>query len=90
MARTTGTQSVADLIAAGRLQVGEKLVLRRRSKPDTAATLTADGALLVGTTTYATPSAAAKGITGANTQGWTRWHVTRLDMTLSEVRNTSD
>lgn len=88
MARTTGTASVTDLIEAGLLEAGEQLVLRQRNKPDTVAQLTEAGALRIGNTTYATPSAAAKGVTGAKAaQGWTRWHVVRTDTTLGELRN---
>ncbi len=92
MGRTTGTASVADLIQRGLLRVGDRLILRRRNKPNTEAVLTSDSSLRVGRDTYSSPSAAAKAVLGGKpAQGWDRWHVVRLDnVTLATVRKALD
>lgn len=92
MGRTTGTASLADLIRRGLLEVGDRLVLRQRNKPDTIGTLVEDGSIVVGDQTYTSPSAAARGVTRAKAaQGWTRWRVARLNSaTLDEVRSQLD
>lgn len=89
MARTTGTTSLKDLMQMKTLEIGETLVLRRRSAPPIEATLEADGRLRVGGDVYATPSTAAKRALGVRAvDGWLRWRVPRLgDRTLADLRS---
>lgn len=89
MARTTGTASLADLIREGKLKVGEKLVMNRRSRPSIEGTLERDGTIRVGGKGYSSPSTAAKHALGVNSvDGWLRWRVPRLGQkTLNEVRS---
>lgn len=90
MARTTGTTSVADLIRSGVLKSGDKLVIRRRSAPPIEAILEPDGTIKVGSTSFATPSGAAKqALDVGSVDGWLRWRVPRLsDRSLAELRET--
>lgn len=89
MARTTGTASLADLLANGTLKAGERLVINRRSAAGIEGTLQRDGSIKVGTTTHKTPSAAARaGLQSQAADGWLRWRVPRLGgKTLAELRN---
>ncbi len=89
MARTVGTASLADLIERGVLKPREKLVIRRRSKPEVAASLKKDGKIKVGDLEFSTPTAAAKEALAVDSvDGWVRWRVPRLDdETLAEVRD---
>lgn len=91
MARTVGTESVADLVKRGALKEGEDLILRRRSKPTITGTITRDGSIRMGKTVYPTPSAAARTALGAQSaDGWIRWRVPRLhNATLAEVRDSN-
>lgn len=88
MARTTGTESLRDLVDRGALQANEELVVRRKSKPPIVGSLTSRGTIKVGNREYETPTLAAKEelhIRSAN--GWQRWRVPRLDdATLEDVR----
>jgi Restriction Enzyme Adenine Methylase Associated len=88
MARTTGTASVADLIGAGVLRRGEKLVVRRRSARPIEATVVADGSITVDGMSFSTPSRAAKhALAVGSVDGWLRWRVPRLgDRSLAELR----
>jgi hypothetical protein len=89
MAKTTGTASLVDLLAAGTLMNGEELAIRRRSKPAVIGVLLADGTITVGDQNFKTPSGAAREALGVETiDGWRRWRVIRLgDKTLDELRN---
>lgn len=88
MARTTGTASLADLLAAGKLKAGETLVMRRRSAPPIEATIERDGRIRAGREVFATPSGAAKRLMDVRAvDGWLRWRVPRLGYrSLAEVR----
>jgi hypothetical protein len=89
MARTTGKQSLADLVSRGILKAGEPLVIHRRSAPDIQATLNKDGALLMAGELYGSPSAAAReALQVGAVDGWLKWRVARLDdRTLADVRD---
>lgn len=89
MARTVGTESLADLIERGALTANEPLIIRRRSKRAIEGKLAADGSIRVGDRTYATPSGAACAVLDVGSvDGWIRWRVPRLqDATLAEVRD---
>lgn len=91
MARTTGTESIRDLIADGRLKPDEKLVINRRSAAPINGTLDGHGNVIVNGKPYTTPSGAAKAALSAQSaDGWIRWRVPRLDgKTLDEIRRGS-
>lgn len=61
---------LSDLLSAGRLQAAMLLYPRRKKYADSVATLLPDGRLDVGGKIFASPSEAAKTITGANENGW--------------------
>lgn len=89
MARTTGTASLADLLADGVLHAGDELELRRRSAPAVTCRLLNGGALEVAGEIVPTPSRAAQLAIGDGrpADGWKRWHVVRLGgRTIEEVR----
>jgi hypothetical protein len=89
MARTTGTASLADLVRAGILNKGERLVLNRRSAPSIEGVLQADGTILVGREQSKSPSEAArKALSVGTVDGWLRWRVPRLANTnLATLRD---
>jgi hypothetical protein len=88
MARTVGTESLADLIRRGALQPDERLIVRRRSAPPVEGTLLANGTIRIRQRTFPTPTMAAKyALEVGSVDGWIRWRVPRLDnATLAEVR----
>lgn len=88
MARTTGTESLRELIADGRLNPNEKLVINRRSATPINGTLDSNGNVIVDGKQYVTPSGAAKAVLNAKSaDGWIRWRVPRLSgKTLDEIR----
>lgn len=61
---------LSDLISAGWLEAGKALFARPRKFADVVATLLPDGRLDIGSVVYATPSEAAKAVTGHPTNGW--------------------
>lgn len=90
MARTTGTTSLVDLLEAGKLQAGERLVLNRLSAPNIDGVLEADGTIIVGEVASRSPSEAARKALnlGQPIDGWARWRVVRLGgITLASVRD---
>ncbi len=89
MARTIGTRSLQDLLRAGRLETGERLVIVRRNAPDIAAVLQGDGTIRLGRETFASPTGAAKeALNVGSIDGWIRWRVPRLGgRSLADVRN---
>lgn len=91
MARTTGTQSLVELIRQGQLMAGETMRIRRRSARPIEGRLDADGSICVGGRSFATPSAAARdALNLRSADGWLRWHVPRLgDRSLAEIREGS-
>lgn len=91
MASTTGTESLLELIADGRLDPNEKLVINRRSAAPINGTLDRNGNVIVNGKLYATPSGAAKAALNAKSaDGWIRWRVPRLSgKTLDEIRRGS-
>jgi hypothetical protein len=88
MARTTGTASLADLIRSGVLHEGDQIEIRRRSAPAIVATLSADGSIILGRTSFRTPTAAAKeALNVGSIDGWIRWRVPRLGgKSLADLR----
>lgn len=64
---------VADLISAGLLNGGATLYARRQRVADRVATVLSDGSIDVNGTSYATPSGAARAITGKHDNGWWFW-----------------
>lgn len=89
MARTTGTANLRDLIGAGLLCPGSKLVIRRRSSESAIGLLLDDGWIDVGGERYPTPSAAARFALGVSSaDGWLRWRLPEPDgRTLAEIRD---
>jgi hypothetical protein len=61
---------LSDLLSAGYLQPGLPLFPRRKKLAGSVATLLPDGRLDVGGTVYASPSEAAKAISGGTINGW--------------------
>ena len=86
----TGTTSVADLVDAGVLVVGDELKIKSMKYGTMTATVTAEGHIRFGGIGYLTPTAAAKAaLRISNVDGWIRWRPTRLDgWTLAELRQT--
>ena len=73
--RTKFGVSIADLIAAGRLKVGESLAFTYPGL-SASASIQSDGRLLVDTVVYETLSAAAGALRGGPTNGWAYWAIT--------------
>jgi hypothetical protein len=89
VARTVGTASLVDLLRAGVLKSGERLVINRQSAPSIEGVLQADGIILVGDVRSKSPSEAArKALDVGTVDGWLRWRVVRLGgKTLAQVRD---
>lgn len=89
MARTTGTRSLADLVAQGVLKPNEEIVVNRRSAPRIEAVVTRHGLIEVHGRLFNTPSAAAKEVLNVGSvDGWLRWRVPRLGgKSLAELRD---
>src|SRR5438034_333020 len=69
--------SLQELIAAGRLAPGQRLVAIHRGTRHSAE-VTADGSIrLNGGQSFRSPSAAARGVTGNSVNGWRFWGVER-------------
>lgn len=66
---------VADLINAGLIEEGATLHARRQRVADRTATVLADGALDVDGVRHATPSGAARAVSGHSENGWAFWLV---------------
>lgn len=81
--------SLKDLIDAGLLVSGTTLTPKRDSINVTAE-LQADGRIVLGETTYASPSAAAKSLVGYGVNGWRFWLAELADdrTTLDALRST--
>lgn len=79
--------SVADLLAAGLLSAGARLVFRRAGKEATA-TVAASGGLIVNGVTYDSPSMAGKEAFGLRAvNGWDAWHLAdREGVSLADLR----
>ncbi len=80
--------SVADLLAAGLLSAGARLVFRRAGNEATAI-VAASGALIVDGVAYASPSMAGKEAFDLkySPNGWDAWHLSdREDVSLSSLR----
>lgn len=80
--------SVADLLAAGLLSAGARLVFRRTGKEATA-TVAASGALIVDGVAYDSPSMAGKQAFGLKSvNGWDAWHLAeREGVSLGHLRS---
>ncbi|MFO0734162.1 MAG: DUF1524 domain-containing protein [Nitrospiraceae bacterium] len=78
---------LSDLLTAGFLQSGMQLTPRRKKLAEFVATLLPDGRLDIGGAVYASPSEAAKAITGGTTNGWSLFYVdAAAHRTLRDVR----
>jgi hypothetical protein len=73
--RPTRRAELADVMTAGLLEEGTILYARRRRVADRTATLLSDGALDVDGVRYATPSGAARAVSGTSENGWWFWLV---------------
>lgn len=79
--------SVADLIQAGLLTVGQEIYTRGTEAAESA-TILANGFILVLGVPFETPSGAAKRLTGRAANGWTFWIVDReRGVTLATLRS---
>lgn len=84
--RTVVSGTMAELVAAGLIRPGEKLVFNERGK-SAEATVNASGEILMGGVTYGTPSAAGReALEGKAVNGWTAWRVGGSGPTLSVLR----
>lgn len=84
--RTKVRGTVADLVAAGLVRPGQKLVFQERGKHGEA-TVNGVGEILMGGVTYATPSAAGREVlSGKSVNGWTAWRVGESGLSLSVLR----
>lgn len=83
--RSVGSVSVADLLAAGVLEVGEELVGKYKGE-ETTVLVTEDGRLAAGEDLYDSPSQAARLTSGqAAVNGWVFWS-NRRGRSLRELR----
>ncbi|MED5220264.1 MAG: MT-A70 family methyltransferase [Actinomycetota bacterium] len=91
MARTTGTESLSDLIERGVIQVDEEIVINRRSAPPIHGLVRMGGSIVVCGVLHDTPSGAAKeALEVDSVDGWLRWRVPRLgNATLASIREES-
>ena len=80
--------TVADLVLAGLLKPGQLLYARVQAHLGRTCEISEDGRLFIGDSRYETLSAAAKAITGAQSEpGWWFWLVDRIsDQSMSDVR----
>jgi len=77
--------SVSDLVKAGLLRSGQRLVFR---KGDLHAEVTTSGTIRYAGKEYASPSSAAKAAAGGtSTNGWVSWSVSDDGETLAAVRD---
>ncbi|MEH0110759.1 hypothetical protein V6N00_13695 [Tersicoccus sp. MR15.9] len=86
--RQMHSTTIADLIAAGLVRPGERLVFMRTGYAGSAS-VNADGTVNYDGVAYKTPSAAGKALReGAETNGWYNWAVIRGDsrVRLTELR----
>ncbi|MDQ4489048.1 DUF262 domain-containing protein [Sinomonas sp. ASV486] len=81
--------TVADLLRDGALEVAQTLYAKHSLHRHVIATLGADGAFFVSGSRYETPSAAAKAVTGSQSEaGWDFWLVSQSpDVSLADVRS---
>ena len=78
--------SLKELIAAGLLTPGQRLVAIHRGARHTAE-ITAEGVVRVdGDGLFRSPSSAAGSITGHNTNGWQFWHIEQSGKPLADAR----
>lgn len=95
-ARRQNRVEVADLVRAGILQPGARLWARPKSVAERIAEVSEDGQLWVDGRAFATPSAAAKSVTGSQSEaGWWFWLVDprekrSLDTLRSEYLEATD
>ncbi len=76
--------AISDLVKAGLLRPGQRLVFRKNGP---GAEVTATGAIKFGGTEYSSPSTAAKAAAGGtSTNGWVAWSVPGGE-TLAELRD---
>lgn len=78
--------TVRDLVDAGLLKAGAKLVYRRRSG-HVGATVTPDGSIRTDAGAFRSPSAAARAHNGGRpVDGWHTWRVEKTGATLDSLR----
>lgn len=78
---------LAPLIEAGLLEVGQRLVWKRRQTTHEAA-VTVDGSLrLSDGRVFGTPSGAARALSGYEVNGWRNWGRPEDDVRLSSLRD---
>lgn len=85
-ARVFSGVDVKDLISAGLLAAGDKLIATHRDYKGGEATISADGTIMVGNRTYNSPSAAAQSLRKTSTNGWVFW-ATANGRKLRELRS---
>lgn len=78
----------ADLVAAGWLAAGTKLVSKHKNTKykDATASISQDGRVFIADTAYASPTGAARGLGAGSRNGWDFWAVAETGKTLAEVR----
>jgi hypothetical protein len=82
--------SLQELIAAGRLTPGQRLVATHRGTRHTAE-VTVDAAIRIdGGGAFKSPSSAAGSITGHNTNGWQFWRIEQSGEPLARLRSTAE
>jgi Restriction Enzyme Adenine Methylase Associated len=83
-------RSLRDLISAGRLAPGERLVATHRGARYSAE-VTAEAAIRIdGGGSFKSPSSAAGSITGHNTNGWQFWRIEQTGKPLAYLRSTAE
>lgn len=87
--RVAFTISIADLIRDGYVSTGQTLFAKHSMHRHATATLSSDGGFFVDGSRFETPSAAAKAVTGSQSEpGWDFWLVSQNpDISLADVRS---
>ena len=80
--------TIADLVRADLLRPGQLLYARTQAHLGRTCEISKDGSLFIGDSRYETPSAAAKAITGTQSEaGWSFWLLDMIsDQSISDVR----
>lgn len=90
MARRTGAAPLSVLLNTGKLEIGEMLIIRRRSAAPIEGQLEKGGLIRVDGQLFSNPTTAAKAARGstAPVNGWDKWRVPRLhNRTLTQIRD---
>lgn len=78
---------VAELISAGWLEAGAKLVALPAGFAGAEAALAQDGRVFIGENAFDTPSGAARSLTGSDVNGWVFWGVDDTSKSLADLRS---